>query len=80
MPKQIYKHLKATYKCRDCRKKFTKRFVVLVNANFSINEVSTALAQENKIKALNICSNCNSTSITVSYTFYHEEKLTNHSN
>lgn len=76
MPKEISKHIKLVYNCKNCRLKFSRILIALVSPEITQSEIKEAIAKAPfTIKA---CQKCNSSDFELStYSFYHEEKLNN---
>ena len=74
MPKEISKHIKLSYKCNNCKLKFSKRLIVFVSPEVSQTEIKNEIAKAPfTIKA---CQRCSSADFKLNtYSFYHEEKV-----
>jgi hypothetical protein len=73
MSEKIPKHLKVKHTCKNCRKKFTNRVIVIVDKNFLMSEITEALYSSPA--NLKSCKKCKSVNFDITYSFYHEEKI-----
>lgn len=71
MPEKILKHVKVTYECQSCRKRFSKRCIVAVK-KVSIKQISK------EIKTLPFAKmpcKCGEEDFKTSFQFFNEEQL-----
>lgn len=71
MSEKILKHVKAVYKCKDCRKKFTKRFIAGDLKEVSVAEIEPHVLANTPVS----CKKCGGNNFEITYAFYHQEKL-----
>jgi hypothetical protein len=67
------KHTKIIYQCNNCKKKATKRCILSVQKVSVAHITKEILALENSVKS---CSKCKSNAVSITYSFFHEEKIT----
>lgn len=75
MQEEIPKHLKVIHRCKNCRKKITKRVIVGTKKDFSVSDLTFAFY--NSPANLKSCGKCKASDFEVSYSFYHQEKISN---